>query len=211
MFDQSLMRRIDLEEIVRLVPPDYNSSNFDKYRTKNPVKKWVIERYIEYLVDLIEKKNPLRILSVGCGEGVILYYIQKFNKDIKIVGIDLDNNALNVARTLVRGEFRVGDARKFPSEISPYYDVSLCASVFEHIRDGHELIIDEMRRFSKQTIITIPHPLLFRLSRLISFKNLSTLGRERDHIREFYKGEIQDMLPDGSTVKRWSFWYVAEF
>lgn len=118
-------------------------------------------------------------------------------------------SALNIAKFLVEGEFRFGNARKIISDDS-LYDMTICASVFEHIKDGHEKIISEMRRVSKRTIITIPHPLLFRLSRLLLLKNISTLGREHDHVKEFGRNELQRILPTNSKLERRGFWYVAE-
>ena len=39
-----------------------------------------------------------RSLEVGCGTGRILNYLNKKRKDLKLYGIDIDNNALNIAK-----------------------------------------------------------------------------------------------------------------
>lgn len=82
----------------------YNTGNYDKYMTKNKLKKLMVnklnESIINSILDLKEKRNleSISILDVGCGEGFISRMVKDRIPGNQIVGIEYSIEVLEVAR-----------------------------------------------------------------------------------------------------------------
>ncbi len=198
----------DIEALNLYQPNKDIFRNVSKYRSTNPVKRWVFEQYLRDMTEFT--KGAKSIIDIGCGEGVMLYLADKFEKKNNLVGIDLSGESLDIARQIVNAKFYLADAHDLSAFKTAEFDLSMCLSLFEHI-DGHEHIIEEMLRISKRAVITIPHPLLFRIICILTFRNWASLGREDNHIKEFTIEELKNILPNNANVERRGFWIVASF
>jgi len=196
----------DIKKLLALEPNSTIFSRLSRFRSSNPVKRFAFEKYLKYITEYIS--NSESVLDIGCGEGIILYLANKFNKREKLVGIDTSIEFLKIAKQIVEADFIRADVHYLPFRDSSFELLS-CLSVFEHI-NRHKDVINEVTRVSTKSIITVPRPWLFRLICIISLRNWSRLGREKNHVKEFKKNELLDILPDKSTVERRSFWYVAK-
>ncbi|MEO6260662.1 MAG: class I SAM-dependent methyltransferase [Thermoanaerobaculia bacterium] len=72
--------------------------------------------YLAALKNLREARNP--ILDLGCGAGVLAFFLREHGLTVAIEGIDHDRRKIDVAERMVRpGEhlqFREGDIRELP-------------------------------------------------------------------------------------------------
>lgn len=97
-----------------------------------------------------------KILDVGCNYGELTNFLAADNQ---VIGIDTDKNALKIAKETVRkAKFKYGSATNipFPKES---FDVVVCLSALEHIREDQECI-KEMSRVLKRNgelILTVPN------------------------------------------------------
>ena len=57
-------------------PGAARSDNEAKYRSRNPVVRHLVRRFVQRIGDLVETHGPGRILEVGCGEGVLIELVQ---------------------------------------------------------------------------------------------------------------------------------------
>ena len=174
----------------------YNTGNFEKHTTRNPLKRHLVNRLnnqILTLVGEIVSRNlnttgqVMRILDAGCGEGFISnFLINKLGDErIEFVGLELNAEAIRIAKTKnPKMSFVQGDICKMPFETEAF-DIVICTEVLEHLQSP-EAALSELIRVSRQAIIvTVPHEPWFCMGNLMVLKNISRLGNPIDHINHW--------------------------
>ena len=156
----------------------------DLYSCKNPLVRFVHVGRLDAIVGQIPKKNGLRILDAGCGEGHLLERLHNKYPDQQYYGADITDVALEQAR----GRCPFAELSRtnlmqtgFPDE---FFDVVTCTEVIEHIYEYAE-VIKELKRIIKREgrlIMTFPNEVLWTISRFF-------LGRRPikvpDHVNAF--------------------------
>lgn len=97
--------------------------------------KWGFEylAYVSFIVDLIKRYGPNKVLDVGCGDGYIVRQLSEHG--IKCLGIDISGAAIAYAKAFSpTAEFVIGDIQ----EINSCFDIVLLCEVLEHIPDDME-------------------------------------------------------------------------
>ena len=69
-------------------------NTYDKYGSSNPVVKKLMAGFERTLDELWAKASPRSVLDVGCGEGVLTHKWAKRLRDGRVVGIDLEDPAI---------------------------------------------------------------------------------------------------------------------
>jgi len=115
---------------------------------KNPkikiYKAWKIQVILEEFAPSITEQGG-RALDVGCSIGVISAHFAMAWPHWKIFGVDIDVEALRLARTRCADLFLcLGDAMRLPFP-NATFDLVLCAQVYEHVPDWHRLL-EEIQR-----------------------------------------------------------------
>lgn len=159
--------------------PDIRWSYLPVYRMK-----------LDYVRNYFRAVYPnIRILDVGCGEGVMVEEYSK--KGYDITGVDLNYGSKHVIR---------GDARSLPFK-DGRFDIVLALDVLEHVdyNDQHK-VLEEMKRVLKpngKALISVPNlaHLISRLSFLIRGKPIRTSSPER-HIGELTLYEWKRIITD---------------
>jgi len=72
------------------------------------------------------------MLEIGCGNGIFLSLIKQLKPNLKITGIDLNPNAIELARKKDLNCFNFS-AEEFVKDIADKYDLVVAFEVFEHI------------------------------------------------------------------------------
>ena len=95
-----------------------------------------------------EKLETLSLLDIGCSTGIISNELSK--RFGKVIGIDVDEEAVIHAKKYYQTDnlhFSVEDGinLRFPDN---FFDVVICAHVYEHVPDSHKLI-SEIHRVLK--------------------------------------------------------------
>ncbi|MCH5248456.1 MAG: methyltransferase domain-containing protein [Lachnospiraceae bacterium] len=179
---------------------EYNRGNYDKYNSKNPLKRKMVEQlnakiltamnsFVKKLSpDSTRGKSPIRILDAGCGEGFISNMIYNNIDNVEIVGLEYTSEAINIAKQYNENiEFVQGDIYKMPFEDAAF-DIVLCMEVLEHLTEP-AAAIEELLRVSKNfLIITVPNEPWFCMGNLLALKNVSRLGNPIDHINHWTFG-----------------------
>ena len=103
------------------------------------------------IVDTIRPLGIRSILDVGCGNGANLKAIQD-ELDIRdVVGVDVSDTALSVARRRVQGEFRVLNAVE--ETLDRTFDLVLSSQVIEHVEDDDAFLANIRRMCGKYAFI----------------------------------------------------------
>ena len=128
---------------------------------------------------------PRTVLEVGCGEGIVIQHLTRRHPRLRVDGIELDQAALERARTrcpearLVRG-----DGYALPVR-SGSYDLVLCLEVLEHLEDPSRALDEILRVTRRGCLLSVPHEPFFRLGNFLRGKNLTRLGNPTDHVQHW--------------------------
>jgi 2-polyprenyl-3-methyl-5-hydroxy-6-metoxy-1,4-benzoquinol methylase len=136
-------------------------------RTREFVKNldWGLD-YLTYMgrtLDLVKKYLRHDLLDVGCGDGSLLYNLAlepSLPKDIRAVGIDLDERAIKFAQAFSHGLPRVRFAVQDLAALEDEFDVVTTVETLEHIPDealaAFTSHIDRLLKPEGVLIISVP-------------------------------------------------------
>ena len=92
-------------------------NTYDKYGSTNPVVKKLMAGFERTLDELWAKASPRSVLDVGCGEGVLTHKWAQRLRDGRIVGVDLEDPAIQAEwakRQAPNLEYRIMKAENLP-------------------------------------------------------------------------------------------------
>ena len=125
----------------------YDKEFWDRYADENEARYNV--EFAKFTRDLATSLHCTSVLEIGCGTGIDL---RLFPDTFKIYGIDLNDNALDVAKERL-GDFKKGDIADLPfedSSIDFVFTHQLCNYLDE---DALEKGVAEMYRVAKRYIM----------------------------------------------------------
>ena len=110
---------------------EYNTGNYDKYNSKNPLKRWMIKRLNAKILAFVEEytikaagvseNGTIKVLDAGCGEGFISNLIYTNIKNVEVVGLEYTSEALKIARELNENiTYIQGDIYQMPFEAGSF-------------------------------------------------------------------------------------------
>jgi SAM-dependent methyltransferase len=120
-------------------------------------------RIIRAELDRLPLPAAASVLDAGCGSGRTLRELSDYGSEV--VGIELDAEAAEVARSRGHGEVRVGRLEQLPYD-DDRFDLVTCLDVVEHTPDDR-VAMRELRRVCKPggwLLVTVPaYPALWSL------------------------------------------------
>ena len=170
---------------------EYNTGNFEKHTTKNPLKKLMVDGLNKKIISdlaLISKHikgEKITILDAGCGEGFTDELLLSEIDNISVTGFDYSDQALEYARKMNPSvEYIQGNINHLPFE-DKSFDIVLCTEVLEHL-DSPDKALSEIFRVAKKCVyITVPHEPWFCMGNLLVLKNVKRLGNPIDHVNHW--------------------------
>jgi 2-polyprenyl-3-methyl-5-hydroxy-6-metoxy-1,4-benzoquinol methylase len=116
----------DFPELAEIVP---------EYHSRNPLVRWLFHERLEVALRLarLDEKDGLRVLDLGCGEGLTLRRLREAYPRHLLTGMDHNPNVKNLS---IEGATVVqGDLTKAGALAPKSFDRILCLDVLEHIED----------------------------------------------------------------------------
>ena len=184
-----------------------------KYFKKNFIRQYVIVNFIKQVLKLVEQGRVVSILDLGCGEGLVDYYLLKSLPHLKIIGADQDRQALEVARALnPSAQYQQLDARH-TGWADQSFDLVMANELLEHLEDYH-LVIQEAARVSKKFfLVSVPERPFYQGTNFLIGANWKTWGEHPDHVVSFTQEKLQAALKPhfpGDTIWKRAFpWLLA--
>ena len=180
------------------------SSNLKKYNSKNPLKRYLIKKYMQNLVKLAALRGSERICDIGCGEGIIDLFLLSKYPNLRIEGYDISREAVGIAKVSTSNtnvEYNVLDVMECGILTGNKYDVILFLEVLEHLRD-YEQALNKLAglRFN-EIIISVPNEPWFSFGNLLFGKNIMSLGKDKDHSNFFNKKNLTKILSPHFEIK----------
>lgn len=161
---------------------------FDKYGSKNPVVRWIMQGFDRALSELVQKANPSTIHEVGCGEG---YWVLGWRRQgIEARGSDFSERIIELARENAHSQGvspDVFDARSI-YDIDPFRDgadLIVCCEVLEHLEDPEAGLAALQRVVTSHIILSVPREPIWCALNLARGKYIASAGNTPGHIQHW--------------------------
>jgi len=190
------------------------SGNLAKYESKNPVKRYFVQQFLENIKTVIGQSGAKKIIDVGCGEGQTIKYLNKNIGKLQFVGVDISKDAIKIARDEnPRVKFSVGDIAQINDLIAgERFDLVICIEVLEHLGDPGNALEILGKLNCKKFLFSVPSEPWFSLGNLLMLKNISRLGSDEDHKHKWTRGEFAGLVEKYFTIEKVEtagFWTIA--
>jgi len=168
-------------------------NTYDKYASKNPVERKLMEGFFGALDAALPPIVPSRILEVGAGEGEVTERVAARWPDATIVGLDLPDPEL-AAHWSGRGFSPLfGDIGRLPFR-DDEFDLVLAIEVLEHV-PFPELALAEIARVARRHIVvSVPREPIWRAANLARGKYARDLGNTPGHINHWGKRSFTELI-----------------
>jgi 2-polyprenyl-3-methyl-5-hydroxy-6-metoxy-1,4-benzoquinol methylase len=171
-------------------------NTYDKYGSTNPVVKRLMAGFERTLDELLGKASPETILDVGCGEGVLVEKWADRPGVERIVGIDLEDEALQAEwarRQRPNVEYRAMPAENLPFEQGSF-DLASAIEVLEHVPDPEHTVAEMARVARRHLLVSVPREPLWRGLNMARGAYLRDLGNTPGHVNHWSKRSFVSLL-----------------
>jgi len=171
------------------------TSNYQKYKSKNKLKQIMIKRFQEKLLTIFTNEDQnTSLLDAGCGEGFISNYIYDQTKIKNITGIDINKDSLAFAKSNNKNiKYKKGDIYKLGFK-DEEFDIVITLEVLEHLTNPSQALKEIIRVAKNKIIISVPNEPYFSLGNLLSLKNVKRFGNPPDHINRWSKAQFVSFI-----------------
>ncbi len=169
---------------------------YDKYGTKNPVARYLVNGFRTYLDGLVSGTGARDIHEVGCGEGSLCIDWAREGKTVR--GSDFSEQVIGVARENASAS---GVDVRFNAcgiyELKPERDAAeliVCCEVLEHLERPEEALEVLARLAHPHLIVSVPREPVWSLMNLARGKYLSSLGNTPGHVQRWSRASFLRLL-----------------
>jgi len=175
--------------------------NILKYNAFIHARYTIIVNHLKKIIDNYHKSTEenIRILDMGCGDGVLLYLLSKKlkNAEVELYGVDLSDVAIKTAINKFNKE-GVGNKFFFKTENvyktsfkDEMFDVIVSSDVIEHLSEPETFLKEVKRLLKPKGFLVIGTPIKYTEKPLDSM-----------HTYEFFPHEFVDLLNTACQNKR---------
>ncbi|MBE0417908.1 MAG: methyltransferase domain-containing protein [Coriobacteriia bacterium] len=165
---------------------------YDKYNTRNPVSRYLMNRFRADLGALWAEASPRSQLDVGCGEGVITCDWAASLGEGRVVGLDQEDARLRAewaSRHRPNLEFVSGDAATL-GFADGEFDLVSAIEVLEHLPDPRTALSDMARVAGCYLLLSVPREPIWRALNMVRGAHWRTLGNTPGHIQHWSRREF---------------------
>ena len=166
---------------------------YNKYQTRNPLVKLIMNKYRESLNGLIEQIKPNDIHEVGCGEG---YWVIMCNKKgISARGSDVSEKAIIMAKENAKAQavpHTIFTQKNIYNLAYPLdsAELVLCCEVLEHLENPGDALCALSRIANPYLILSVPREPIWSLLNILRGKYLIDFGNTPGHIQRWSKTDF---------------------
>lgn len=179
-------------------------NHYDKYRTKNPIYRRLVEGFLADARSLVERAlselpRPARVLEVGCGPGDLAARLFE-DQSVRYVGIDLGPEEVAAAKERCPGfEFRVASAESLPFDEGSFDFVVAC-EVLEHLEDPRRALAEMARVGGPRLLASVPWEPVWRAMNMARGAYLADLGNTPGHLQHFSRRAFRDLVSERYAI-----------
>lgn len=170
---------------------------YDKYGSRNPLVRWIMQGFGKALADLVWKAGPRTIHEVGCGEG---YWVLEWNRlGIAARGSDFSEKVIALARENAQNQGASPDlfAARSIYDIesgSDSADLIVCCEVLEHLENPEAGLAALQRVAASHLVLSVPCEPIWRVLNLIRGKYVRSLGNTPGHVQHWSKAGFVELV-----------------
>lgn len=171
----------------RWVMSEQPSGNYyDKYHTRNPVARWLVEGFLRNFEDLALLQPGRTAVEVGCGEGELSMRLARAG--FQVSGHDIAPAAIAEARKRVAAaglsiEFNVAALAAVANSVRA--PLVVCCEVLEHL-DDPEAGLDDLACMSESwLLVSVPREPLWRALNLCRGRYVGDFGNTPGHVNHW--------------------------
>ncbi len=171
-------------------------NTYDKYGSTNPVVRRLMAGFESALDELFERADPQSLLDVGCGEGVLTHRWATRLADRRIVGIDLEDPAIQAewaGRQAPNLSYQVMKAENLPFADGEFA-VAAAIEVLEHVPDPAHTVAEMARVASGHLLVSVPREPLWRVVNMARGAYWKDLGNTPGHVNHWSRRAFTALL-----------------
>ena len=177
-------------------------NTYDKYGSKNPVVRKLMEGFESTLEELFVRADPQSILDVGCGEGVLTHKWAARLAPKRVVGLDLEDPAIQAEwekRPAPNLEYKIMKAENLPFA-DDEFDVATAIEVLEHVPDPAHTVAEMARVAERYLLVSVPREPLWRGLNMARGAYIKDLGNTPGHVNHWSKRSFVALLSKHGEV-----------
>lgn len=157
---------------------------YDKYASRNPIERRLMERFFAALDGALPERPPLRVLEVGVGEGEVTARLRRRFNGASVIGADLPDPARP-------GEWRARGIVGMYADIAalPFrsgaFDLVMAIEVLEHVPDPAAALRELARVGGGHVVVSVPREPVWRVANMARGRYVSALGNTPGHIQHW--------------------------
>jgi ubiquinone/menaquinone biosynthesis C-methylase UbiE len=178
-------------------------NTYDKYGTKNPVARWLTDRFIAEVEERVTRARPISILDVGCGEGVLSERFARLMPDVPITGLDVPDPGLEEEwrrRAKANLSFVAGSAYELPYP-DDSFDLVMALEVFEHLEHPAKALSEMQRVARRGLLLSVPWEPVWRVTNVLAGRYIRDLGNTPGHIQHWSRHAFVDLASTAGAVR----------
>ncbi len=177
--------------------PIVTGNTYDKFRTRNPVARWLQSGFLGAARQLLSRVSalgtPRSVLEIGCGPGDLAAEIVP--PEWPYVGLDIGLDEVRRMRAQVpAGLPLLASADRLPLA-DRSFDLVIACEVLEHL-ERPETAVEEIARVSDAglLLLSVPWEPVWRLLNLMRGAYVGQLGNTPGHLQHFSRRTIRDLV-----------------
>ncbi|MEQ9094021.1 MAG: class I SAM-dependent methyltransferase [Miltoncostaeaceae bacterium] len=178
-------------------------NTYEKYSTANPVSRFLVDRFLAALDEMVGSGMPGSVLDVGCGEGIVTERLaRRLGAGVPVEGLDVDDPVLHEEWASRGGgnlTFTTGSAYRHP-HATDSVDMVVAVEVFEHLQEPGRALREAARVARDALVVTAPREPLWRLGNMLSGRYWRRLGNTPGHINHWSRSGLAEFTGRVGTV-----------
>ena len=177
-------------------------NTYDKYGSTNPVVRRLMGGFERTLVELMTRAQPRSLLDVGCGEGVLVHQWALSLPEIRVVGIDLEEESIQAGwaeRQAPNLQYRTMPAEDLPFADGEF-DIATAIEVLEHVPDAEHTLAEMARCAERHLLVSVPREPLWRMLNMARGAYLGQLGNTPGHLNHWSRRSFARLLSQHGEV-----------
>jgi len=170
---------------VNSVQPDNVAGNtYDKYASKNPIERRMMEGFFTALDHMLEGLQPDVVVEIGAGEGRITERLVARFPNATVVGLDLPDTNLAEEWDEIEVPMFFGDATRMPF-VDASIDLVVGLEVLEHVPQPERALADIARVCRGAAILSVPREPIWRAGNMARGRYLRDWGNTPGHVNHW--------------------------
>ncbi|HEX8595169.1 MAG TPA: class I SAM-dependent methyltransferase [Pseudomonas sp.] len=174
-------------------------NTYDKYASKNPIARWLMNGFDTALTDYIARVNPRTIHEIGCGEGY--WTLRWAAQGLPVKGCDFSRQVISLAK---QNATRRGLSASLFTELSIYdldgrqdsADLIVCCEVLEHLENPRAGLSALQGVVENYLILSVPREPVWRVLNLARGKYIRQAGNTPGHIQHWSKRSFIELVSE---------------